>query len=247
QKEVTVTPKYYAEEGRYMLGVSLGPAGNTRIAHVREDSVFRQAGLRPGDRVLQVGDRTVSSWAEFLSLFREDDKSSPLELTVERGEQESQLELPRTVVRSEVLESLSPEIIRRSIGPVTSIRLGLDQIRTILIVTYQGLRMVIAGDVPAREAVSGPVGIANYLGQGLEQGIYSLFTMIALISLNLGIINLIPFPALDGSRIGFALYEGLRGRPIPPEREGFIHTIGFVILLALLIFLTYQDILRLIS
>ena len=69
--------------------------------------------------------------------------------------------------------------------------------------------------------------------------------MLAFLSLNFGLINLVPFPALDGSRAAFALYEWIRGKPIPPQREGIIHAIGFAILIGLMILITYQDIARL--
>ncbi len=104
--------------------------------------------------------------------------------------------------------------------------------------------MIIGGEVAAGKAVTGPVGIANLLGESASQGMYSLFFMIALISLNLGLINLVPFPALDGSRIGYATYELIRGKPIPPEKEGLINTVGFFILIGLMIFITYRDIIR---
>jgi regulator of sigma E protease len=65
------------------------------------------------------------------------------------------------------------------------------------------------------------------------------------LSLNFGLLNLIPFPALDGSRVTFALYEWVRGRPIAPEREGLIHVIGFAILLGVMVLVTYQDIAKL--
>jgi regulator of sigma E protease len=120
----------------------------------------------------------------------------------------------------------------------------VNQIKTIVVLTYQGIRMIIKGQIGAGEAVTGPVGIANLLGQSARRGIYSLFFMISLISLNLGIINMVPFPALDGSRIGYATYELIRGKPIPPEKEGLINSIGFFILIGLMIFITYRDIIR---
>ncbi|MDD5220335.1 MAG: site-2 protease family protein, partial [Candidatus Bipolaricaulis sp.] len=91
----------------------------------------------------------------------------------------------------------------------------------------------------------GPVGIAKVVRQGFDLGLLYFLQILGLLSLNLGLINLIPFPALDGSRAAFALYEWVRGKPIPVEREGVIHAIGFAILIGLMILITYQDIVRL--
>jgi len=87
--------------------------------------------------------------------------------------------------------------------------------------------------------------VAQILEQGVKLGPSVFFQLLAFLSLNFALLNLIPFPGLDGSRVGFAIAEWIRGRPIPPEREGIIHAIGFVILIALMILITYKDIIRL--
>ncbi len=73
----------------------------------------------------------------------------------------------------------------------------------------------------------------------------SFFMLVAILSLNLGIINLLPFPALDGSRLVFITYELIRRKPFPPQKEGWVHYIGFIILIGLMLLITYKDILRL--
>jgi regulator of sigma E protease len=93
--------------------------------------------------------------------------------------------------------------------------------------------------------VSGPVGIAGAIGLGVQAGGVWVMFIIALISLNLALFNLIPFPALDGSRILFALVELVTRRPIPRKVEAAIHTIGFLFLLGLLLIITMKDIVRL--
>jgi regulator of sigma E protease len=107
------------------------------------------------------------------------------------------------------------------------------------------VRSVVAGQVEADEVFQGPVGVAQVLGESLRVGASYFFQLLAFLSLNFGLINLIPFPALDGSRAVFALYEWVRRKPIPPQREGIIHAIGFLILIGLMILITYQDIARL--
>lgn len=108
-------------------------------------------------------------------------------------------------------------------------------------------RLIATRPREAGEAISGPVWIAGVLGLGLRAGGLWALLIIALISLNLGIFNLIPFPALDGSRILFALVELIARRPVPRKVEAAIHTAGFLILLALLFLITFRDIARLIG
>ena len=98
------------------------------------------------------------------------------------------------------------------------------------------------------EQLSGPVGIVTVVNDAVESKAYTLLNLLnltALLTINLGIFNLLPLPALDGGRIIFVLIEMIRRKPIPPEKEGMVHSIGFLLLIALMIFVSYQDILRL--
>ncbi|MGB9809044.1 MAG: RIP metalloprotease RseP, partial [Caldanaerobacter sp.] len=105
------------------------------------------------------------------------------------------------------------------------------------------LEMLITGKVSVNE-IMGPVGIVQAVGTVAKTGLINLLAFSALISVNLGLFNLLPFPALDGGRILFVLAEAVRGKPLPPEKEGYIHYLGFLLLIALLIFATYRDIMR---
>ena len=93
--------------------------------------------------------------------------------------------------------------------------------------------------------MSGPVGIVNEIGKSAQAGILSLLSLAALIAVNLGVFNLLPFPALDGGRVFFLLIEFIRRKPIPPEKEGLVHAIGMGLLLLLMVVVTYQDIVKL--
>lgn len=91
----------------------------------------------------------------------------------------------------------------------------------------------------------GPVGLVSIIGEVSRQGIMNLLLLAAYISINLGIVNLLPFPALDGGRIIFVIIEMIMGKPIDREKEGYVHFIGFAILMALMVFLVFKDISRL--
>ena len=119
--------------------------------------------------------------------------------------------------------------------------------------TYKSLAMLVKGQV-TKDDVTGPVGIAQLVGESYDQAekdygtSYAILTMlqiVVLLSVNLGIMNLLPIPALDGGRLVFMLVEVVRGKPVPPEKEGMVHFAGLVVLMALMVFIMYNDIMRL--
>ncbi|MCF7875429.1 RIP metalloprotease RseP [Candidatus Bipolaricaulota bacterium] len=243
RKAVDIEPRFYEEQGKYMLGVKLGTAMTNVITQVTEDSLPTRVGLKQGDKITAINGEPVKDAASIVHALEGVNEGEEITLQVKRND--NTLSLSATPEKpEEVITGFSLKTIRDPVGPLTAIKQGLNQIKTIIVLTYQGIRMIIRGQIAAGEAVTGPVGIANILGQSARQGFYSLFFMISLISLNLGLINLVPFPALDGSRIGYATYELIRGKPIPPEKEGLINSIGFFILIGLMLFITYRDIIK---
>ena len=97
------------------------------------------------------------------------------------------------------------------------------------------------------EDTAGTVGIIAVVAQQAREGMYMVLWLIFIISLNLGIINLLPLPALDGGRLLFLIVEAIRRKPVPPEKEGMVHAIGMVLLLGLFVVLTFHDIVKLIG
>ena len=119
--------------------------------------------------------------------------------------------------------------------------------------TYKSLGLLVKGQVQ-RDEVAGPVGIAvNVVGKTYDQAkeygaltiLANMLSIVMTLSINLGILNLLPIPALDGGRLVFMLIEAVRGKPIPPEKEGMVHFAGFVALMVLMVFVLYNDIVRL--
>ena len=97
--------------------------------------------------------------------------------------------------------------------------------------------------------LSGPVGVAGVINDAVHSGrdsILNILFIVATLTLNLGIFNLLPLPALDGGRLFFMLIELIRGKPVPPEKEGLVHTIGFALLLLLAAAVSYSDIMKLV-
>lgn len=94
------------------------------------------------------------------------------------------------------------------------------------------------------KVLSGPVGVTVAMGQAASQSLFSLFYMIAMIAVNLGVVNLLPLPALDGGKLLFVVIEAIRRKPVNPKYEGWVHMLGFALLMLLLVVVTYNDIMR---
>ncbi len=120
--------------------------------------------------------------------------------------------------------------------------------------TFKSLGMLFSGKV-TKDDVAGPVGIAQLVGNtyeeakpyGMSSVILSMMNIAVLLSVNLGILNLLPVPALDGGRLVFLLIEAVRGKPIPPEKEGMVHLAGMAALMVLMVFVLFNDIARIFS
>ncbi len=113
----------------------------------------------------------------------------------------------------------------------------------VLKLMFDFIKMVFRGQVSTKD-LSGPVGVIYAISETAKYGMINLLYLLGFISVNLGFFNLLPIPALDGSRIVFLIVEMVRGKSLDPEKEGFIHFIGFVLLIVLMIAVTYSDIIR---
>lgn len=247
----TVTPRWSSESQKYLIGVVFPnpPASTTnKIRHLDRGAFLAKQGLRRGDKIITANGEPVYSFLSFIKVLEKAIKTqSPLSLLIVREGQKVSYTLDLTGIEQleEALEGVQPELDTRRPGPITSVALGVTRSWEIVVLLYQTAKGMIAGRIPAGEAFTGPVGIASFLGQSLNQGLMSFLMLVAILSLNLGIINLLPFPALDGSRLLFLTYELIRRKPFPPQKEGWVHYIGFIILIGLMLLITYKDILRL--
>lgn len=128
------------------------------------------------------------------------------------------------------------------------------EVRYCLKSTLKSLGMLITGN-GSKDDVSGPIGVAQVIGDVTEQAapygmavvMINMLNIALLLSVNLGVMNLLPLPALDGGRLVFLFIEAVRGKPIPPEKEGMVHFAGFVALMVLMVFVMYNDIMRLLG
>ncbi len=230
-----------------VIGVAK-PINEAVIGEVIKGKPAYEAGLKTNDKILAVNNQEVASWNQFVSIIQKSQAGKPMQLKISRNGQSQVLSL--TPVRNEttgkpILGVYSQFTFERQ-GIISAIKLGFTQTYQMTVALLSGLGMIFTGDVSTND-LAGPVGITNMVGEAARNGMVYLLSFAALLSVNLGILNLLPIPALDGSRIVFAMVEAIRRKPMDPEKEGFIHWLGFLFLMLLIVFVTYNDIVKLIK
>lgn len=223
----------------FLYGNGVMDLSNTVVGETMEGYPAIKAGIREGDRITAVNDATVSSWLEMSESIRNAAHRGPVQISLQRGEETMSLSVSvRPDENGHALLGIRPALRRYSPGEAMASSLSYT-----LTMTVEMLRSIIhwlTGD--EKVDVAGPVGIASMAGEAARRGLWPFITFLALINLNLGLLNLFPFPALDGGRLLFTAAEMLTGRRLPERIENFIHMSGFVILVMLIVYVTWQDI-----
>jgi len=218
-------------------------APTTTISEVMPGYPADVAGMRAGDKVLAIDGIPVGSWEDITATVRQR-AGQPISLTVERDGERLQMSMVPVDVEGAGVIGIRPTAALRRMNPVRGLYQGVRETLFVSVMWFQGLIGIISGKVAPE--VAGPIGITQILGEAARTGPGELAYLFGALSANLALINLLPIPALDGSQLMFLALEKLRGRPIDPEKESLVHFIGFFLLIALFVFVSYQDILRLV-
>lgn len=219
------------------------------VSDVVEGGAAVEAGLQAGDRIVSLDGDKVYLYEEIL-LFNHTYDGGPVELVYERDGKKHTVTMEPKYNEEEdryMLGIVNSDFI--TVKGIDSLKYAWYEMRYCVKSTYQGLMMMVTGRVN-REEVAGPVGIAVVVGEtyeatkeyGWQNVLVNMLNITMLLSVNLGIINLLPFPALDGGRLVFLLVEVIRGKPVPPEKEGIVHFIGLVFFMILMVFILFNDI-----
>lgn len=200
------------------------------------------AGLQTGDRIIRIGSTEVATWADLQRAVGQSE-GKPTSFVFKRGQQElAAVVTPRLDEASgRLMVGVSPKNNRYN--PLHSLLLGIREMAWFTVEIISVIGRMITGRLPAEG--TGPIGMVVMVGEVARTGLVNLLSFAAIISIQLGLFNLLPIPALDGSKIVFLAFEGLRGKPVDPEKENMIHFVGFVLLMALIVLVTFKDLRRL--
>lgn len=220
------------------------------VQTVEPSSPAYEAGLRSGDEIVAINGERIHLFREIQVASQLNADGDPYEITAKRDGEK-------------FTASFSPyfdeEAGRYYMGisgceyaetrGLESFRYGFYEVRYAAKSTYKSLLMMIQGKVKSSD-MNGIIGIANMVDEtydavkpaGWANVLVTMISVATLLSVNLGIINLLPVPALDGGRLVFLAVEAVRGKPVPPEKEGTVHAIGFIFFLVLMVLLVFNDI-----
>lgn len=213
------------------------------LGKVVENMAADRAGLKEGDTILTVNGQQMHTWTEVVTTLRANGTKEVTITAVSGGVEKAFTMMPEYDKElKRPLVGISPKVEMVSPGFFESIKLGFKYTGVLILTMVDGLHKIVTGQMAAD--VAGPIGVAQMAGQVAEQGVLPLINFVAFLSINLGVINLLPLPALDGGHFILLLVEAVRGKPLGPKAMTNIQTVGICLILALTIFSTFKDITR---
>lgn len=219
----------------------------TTVAKFDENAVSCDYGLDEGDKILQANGRRIYTVYDLSYVFGSDEDGY-IDFVVERGDKE--VTLDKVKFDLEELDDGNRYIRldfyvvgeERTFGSV--LKNSFNTVMSYGRIVFMSLTDLLTGKFGLND-MSGPVGITVAIGDAARQSLSSVINLACLITVNLGIFNLLPLPALDGGRVIFLLYEMVRRKPVPQKFEGIVHTVGFMLLLLLIVVISFKDIIGL--
>ncbi len=219
------------------------------VGTVLEASAMHEAGIEPGDEIIKLNGIKVSSWDKLqIALYRKN-SSDTYEFLVKKanGEEKTYQVVPKTIKNENGEETKQfgfgvDTTIHKGLFP--SIKYAFCKFGSIMSSMILTITSLFSGKI-SLNALSGPVGIYGVVGDSISMGISQLIYIVAFLSINVGFINILPFPAFDGGRVLFMIIEKIKRSPVDAKIENAFHTIGFILLILLMLYITFQDILRL--
>jgi len=234
-----------------------GPYAEPLIAMVPKDGPAAKAGLREGDRVLEMNDRVPLDASQLRQWIRESqDKGQPkpLVLLIERGDQRLSVEVTPVIktiqgeqmARIEAGIGAQPAVVNVHYGPMEGVQKAVRKTWDVSVMSLGMLGKMLVGQASLKN-LSGPLTIADYAGRTVELGWVHYLGFLALVSVSLGVLNLLPLPVLDGGHLMYYLFEGLTGRPISPMWLERLQRGGVAIMLMMMSLAIYNDLARLLA
>jgi regulator of sigma E protease len=239
------------------MGAVIGlPVAEDRIEEIIPDTPAASADVQPGDRLIGVNGRLDLSLDEIRERIQRS-PGKPIDVAIERDGDVLTIEITPAAEKAYELKGLKLTMVpmgligvrfhatrqRKAIGE--SVVLGFKQTIGMIQLQAAGLVGMIRREVPA--SARGPVGVVHTMYSEAQSSWSDFLAMFALIAIAIGFLNLLPVPPLDGSRLVIVALEAVRRKPFDKQKEGIVHVIGFGLILALVVLLTYQDIVRILT
>ena len=214
------------------------PSNTNQIGQVQSGTPAYSAGLQPKDKIQAVNGEKTGNWQEVVQRISAND-GSEIKLDIERDGASKTLELKPEKIDGRYRIGITQTIKTGFLDKLTG---GFTQAANAATLIFKALGNLIAQ--PSLDKLGGPVAIYDLSGQAAREGLLSIIALLAMLSINVGIVNLIPIPVLDGGKIVLNIVEALRGKPLSQEKEGILTLVGLVFMVVLMIAVTWNDILR---
>ena len=244
-KEILFTPEASSRTGGGIAGFL--PPVSPAVGGLNKGLPADKAGLKIGDTILSVNGVKIDHWIELQQAIQNNKAEEKL-LLIKRGSETFTVGIKPELnedIKAYVI-GISPlqETITRRYGPVGAVIEGTKKMGELTIMTFVIIKKLFVGEISIK-TLGGPLMIAQVAGQAAESGLTALLSLTAFLSLQLGILNLLPIPVLDGGFIVFFGIEALRGKPLSEKVMTIVQNIGIGLLVLLMVFVTYNDVMRL--
>jgi regulator of sigma E protease len=219
------------------------PTNEPKLGEITPDGAAMTAGLKKGDLIQTINGSEISSWSDVVEVIRKN-PNEKLDFSILRDKKDLEITvtpIEKTVEGKKIglIGVYSP--VEKS--PIQAVKSGFTETYFWTKQIFVMVGKLVTGQFSI-DALSGPVGIYQATDSVAKSGIYYLMKWAGILSINLGIMNLLPIPALDGGRLMFFAVEAVRGKPIDRQKEGMVHFIGFALLMLLMLVVTWNDIQR---
>ena len=232
------------------------PTLTTKVGTLLDGYGAKKAGIQVGDRIVAVDGKRVEFFEDMQKMIQNKKTAAAVKLSIIRDNRElsvdvnikeTELNDPLGRKRNVGLIGITPsdELVKVRLGFFESLFLAVNKTWGLTALTYTGLWRMVTGHLSAQESITGPLGIFYITSQVAHLGPIALLHLLAVLSISLAIFNLLPLPILDGGHIMFLIIEKIRGRSLNLKAERIITQVGMTILLSLVLFVTYNDIIRL--
>ena len=228
--------------------------GGTTLDPVIDEALVgypaHEAGIENGDRILKINGYKISNWDVAQIVLHMNNENDYTEFLVEKENGEEKLIKVTPIVEKneetgEETKVFGIQMATEKIkGFLPSLKYGFTKFTSIVQSMWLTITSLITGKI-SLDALSGPVGIYEVVDDSISVGISQIIYLLAFLSINVGFINILPFPAFDGGRVLFIIIEKIKGSPVNQKFENLCHTIGFILLMALILFITVKDIIKL--